>query len=147
MRNIFITDSQSARFMEKESGHCKGKPGDQFDFHGTNVVCAELRALTVSNAKLQSLQPLALKFRNTAYLTVSFNRIVDLTPVLYLSQLVTLDVSHNKIESLAPLSELHRLTTLRCQHNLVSALAPLARLSKLKELFISHNKVRQSASP
>ena len=84
-------------------------------------------------SKMTNLQDLAIDFNGS---------ITDLSPLMNLKQLTTLDFSKDAVSALSPLAGLTQLTDLTLSNNQVADLSPLAHLTQLANLTILRNQVR-----
>ena len=78
---------------------------------------------------------------NLTGLNVRFNRIIDISPVTNLTNLVTLRLEGNRIVDVTPLANLTQLTELYLSHNHIADISPLANLVELETLDIRGNLV------
>ena len=78
---------------------------------------------------------------NLTGLNVRFNRIVDISPVANLTNLVTLRLEGNRIVDVTPLANLTQLTELYLSDNHIADISPLANLVELETLDIRGNLV------
>ncbi len=85
----------------------------------------------VANQKLLIITELDLKN----------NKISDIKPLKYLTQLTSLNLGGNQISDLKPLESLTNLTWLYLGFNQISDVTPLPSLTKLNWLYLNNNKM------
>ena len=82
------------------------------------------------------------KMKNLKRLDLSGNQyIVNLLPLVELTQLKELDISQTKIDNLAPLRNLTKLESFNCSYTPVSGLRPLRYATDLRILNISNSQI------
>ena len=113
---------------------------------GTNDCAASeeklsnLTGLSLSNNRISNLSPLS-SLKNVTSLSLSKNEIIDIAPVAALKNLTWLNLSQNQISDLTPLSKLKNLTSLSLSNNQISDLTPLKSLKELNWLSLSQNQI------
>ena len=75
-------------------------------------------------------------------LTIIGNKISDISPLRFLTNLTTLDLSENSIVDLSPLNNLKKLTSLNLNENQISELEPIGKLNNLKILQLNSNRIK-----
>lgn len=97
-----------------------------------------LEVLTLSENKIEDISGLA-SLTHLKTLVLEDNRIEDLSALANLTRLQHLNLARNEVRSIAPLSGLTRLTELRLNDNpQVTSVRPLAPLTQLKILVLDH---------
>ena len=154
---VFIPDTALRTYIEKK---LKKSPGEtitqaemntiEFLLGGDNLgiknlrgleAAKNLRQLSLSDNRISDLTPLA-NLTQLRYLPLRDNAISDLTPLANLTQLQALSLDRNqKISDLTPLANLEELKELSFSENRVSDLTPLANLTKLKWMHLAHNQI------
>jgi hypothetical protein len=99
-----------------------------------------ITTLYLSYNEIVDLSPLST-LTNLATLYLSYNKIVDLSPLSTLTGLTRLYLGCNQIVDLSPLSTLTGLTTLYLGGNQIVDLSPLSTLTGLTELYLTSNKI------
>lgn len=92
------------------------------------------------NGNLTDISPL-LNLTKLISLDLSHNTIKDLTPISYFRNLVELNLEDNNIIDITPLSSLNKLTSLNLQGNKINDILPLSTLSNLTHLLVSWNEI------
>ena len=105
------------------------------------VPVKHLRRLTMASLHLSTIDSFMGQLNMLTHVNLSFNKIVDVSPLALLSRLEVVDISHNKVVSLEALRDSVGIHTLRCQHNLIESLEPLMKLEQIRELWINDNNI------
>ena len=74
-------------------------------------------------------------------LDLTWHQIVDVSPLVLLTNLEGLGLSENRIVDVSPLASLTRLRWLRLGNNEIAELSPLASLTRLEWLILSENRI------
>ena len=74
-------------------------------------------------------------------ISLSGNRIGDISPLAGLNQLYILHLDDNEISDISPLAGLDLLSTLDLRNNRVSSLEPLKGMTRMDELLLSGNRI------
>ena len=130
--------------LEQKVREIMGKPNG-------DITVADAEAVTELDASVEWQQHIpeetqikdigALRyFKNLKRLTLTFNRITDITPLAGLTQLELLDVGANQISDISAVSEMKGLTSLKIFGNLITDISPLAGLVNLENLHADRNQ-------
>lgn len=111
---------------------------DYFNWNYDRINVNTIQHLTISNVQLDNIEFL-VPFVSLKYLCISFNKVVDITPVCSMRELRVFDASHNKISDISPLVECPELTVVRVQKNSIKSLEPLHLALDLRELWVNCN--------
>ncbi len=101
---------------------------------------ADITDLDLRGKELEDISALGI-LENLTSLTLSDNRISDITPLSGLTNLEMLDLSRNSLEDISALGNLTNLTALGLSDNKISNVAPLTALSSLKSLYLAGNEI------
>ena len=100
----------------------------------------ELRALSISSNRISDLTPIA-SLAKLSSLVVADNEISDVSALRSLSRLTYLAADDNRIVDLSPLSELAELDALSLNGNAIADLAPVAAIPGLSSLHLDGNAI------
>jgi hypothetical protein len=114
---------------------------DSFIWNYDRIDVHVVQHMTISNVQLDNMDFL-VPFVSLKYLCISFNKVVDITPVCSMRGLQVFDASHNKIIDISPLAECPELSVVRLQRNAVESLEPLHLALDLRELWVNGNKLQ-----
>jgi len=78
---------------------------------------------------------------NVEWLTLRYNYITDVTPLVALTHLVSLDLSNNRISDVSPLADMTWLRGVLLSNNEITDITPLGSLSNLRSLNLNNNQI------
>ena len=100
-----------------------------------------IRSLALTGKKIVDLTPLAL-MKNLVSLDLQMNHISDITALKDLKHLIRLNLAGNRIENITPLASLRALKELSLTENRIADLSALAGLNHLETLYLKNNRIR-----
>lgn len=127
-----VTDS--LKYISKELLLDVAKAGDVSEIETLDLSSRGLAAFTTDG----SFQPQDLI--GLTNLTLSSNRLMNLTSIVYFFSLKTLDLSNNQLTTLVGIDSLPNLKTLTIDGNLLTDLKPLADCLSIKRLSAKRNR-------
>jgi len=101
----------------------------------------QIIALKIKGYDLISVPEEIKEMKNLVILSLSFNKIKDISLVSTLLKLTALNLSSNLIENISPLKSIKNLKWLNLQFNLIYSIEPLKLLTEITKLFLSDNKI------
>ncbi|WP_254011185.1 leucine-rich repeat domain-containing protein [Limnofasciculus baicalensis] len=105
-----------------------------------------LMELSLSDNKIDNITPISF-LKNITILNLCQNHIIDIQPLAFLTNLTILNLCFNKISDIAPLSSLTNLNILTLTSNHISEITPLSSLTQLKLLVIKENPLTNQICP
>ena len=90
---------------------------------------------------VSDLTPLAKLTRLRDFLASYGGEIMDIGPLVNLTQLERINLSGNKIKDISALTNLNRLRTLQLNNNRIEDVSPLAKLTDLTHLELNENRI------
>ena len=108
-----------------------------------NCIIKRNKHLNLFDCNIENLDhlPQLLECTHIKSISLSHNRLIDLTSLANLTQLTKLYLSNNKINDLSPLANLTKLTDLYVNENEVIDLTPLIKLINLRTINLENNKI------
>lgn len=100
-----------------------------------------LQDLTLTRNKVKDLSGIE-QMKQLEELWVGKNEITDVTPLSKMTQLKVLNVPNNELKDITPLSSLVNLQKLDLEANYISDLSPVSKLNKLVYLSFVANEIR-----
>lgn len=95
---------------------------------GASLTEGDLQSLSVlrgDHFQISNLSGIE-KLTNVEHISLQYNEIIDITPLLFLKQLKTLFISHNKIEKMSVINEFDSIRAVDFSHNPINDLPKLS---------------------
>lgn len=99
-----------------------------------------LQSLTIIGSQIDDLSPL-IALPGIKSIDFAKNQVSDLSPLSKLYSLERIQLDSNKLVDLSELVGLHRLTQLQVADNQIADLAPVSQLLNLESLWVGYNQI------
>ena len=119
--------------IEIENTHLKEiKPIEQL---------VNLRTLEIDHNKIESLPKNICNLQKLEMLTFSYNNVVDLKPLILLTNLSTLAFTNNQVEDISPIKNMTKMSIINFSENNIRDISAIENFSELKSLGANDNKI------
>ncbi|WP_324673085.1 COR domain-containing protein [Hymenobacter sp. GOD-10R] len=103
----------------------------------------QLTRLSLSNNRMEDITWIK-NINNLEYLEIDRNSIIDFLPISHLNKLTYLDLSSNNIENVDFIKSLTNITYLSLNDNAITDITPLTNLNNIRTMILTNNKIQEA---
>ena len=100
-----------------------------------------LKTLEIDHNKIESLPKNIGNLQQLEMLTFSYNNIVDINPLISLTNLNTLAFANNQVEDVSPIKNMTKMSIINFSENNIKDISAIENFSELKSLGANDNKI------